>query len=162
MLHLLKNKALILWVIILLVACKENKPMDVTHSVEKCEHLRSINGISEINGKKTEFLATELNFRKDSFLLSEIEYSKEGFPIKETLYGTITDSLGYGLVIFYDSNSNKIKHVEIIAIKKSVTGSKRYKIFSQRQLKAVNQKAYEKWMSKLQDDGFNYPIDTYH
>lgn len=147
-------------IVILFAFCSEKKEVS-SRQLENNGYYESHFSKEDINSENS-FLIQEAYFNKDSFLINDVSYFKKDVPERESLYSNFTDSLGYGIVIFYDSIPDKVKHVEIVAVIRSKSNKKRYKIFSQKYLKQTNPKAYEDWIKKTKDDGFEYPIDSYH
>jgi hypothetical protein len=103
---------------------------------------------------------TETLLSKDTVPLKIISYRNNGSIEAEFLFGKDRDSLGYGLVIHYDSSiSNRIENVEIVGINTSNTWKGYTLFYREKEIMKIDSVNYENWKKKINVKDKNYYFD---
>lgn len=103
---------------------------------------------------------TCLLLTKDTVPIKIISYRLNGSIEAEFLFGSNRDSLGYGLVIHYDSSkSNQIENVEIVGINRSSLWKGFTLFYRKADLMKKDMKKYKSWEEKIDVKGKNYYFD---
>ena len=103
---------------------------------------------------------TETLLSKDTVPLKIISYREDGSIEAEFLFGKNRDSLGYGLVIHYDSSIfNNIENVEIVGINTSNTWKGYTLFYREKEIQKIDDVKYKNWKKKINLENKNYYFD---
>jgi hypothetical protein len=157
MFHQLKevvNKYLFISLVLIFSACSEKKS-NLDKIDVKCEGFWYKN--TYYGNKK---IHTSVLLSKDTIPIKIISYRKDGSIEAEFLFGKDRDSLGYGLVIHYDSSSlNKIENVEVVGISRSDIWKGYTLFYREPEIMKIDTSSYKKWKEKINVEGKNYYFD---